>query len=199
MEFQTVVNRRKMIRSFKDTPIPKEKVDMIVKNAFKGPSAGFSQGVEMLVLDTPESRELYFEMYGPKEKRKKEDSKWPTLEDAPLIICMLSHKDTYLSRYAEPDKGWTDKDEKRWPVPFWDIDAGMAGLLVLLTVVDQELGAVFTGVFDQIYFRRVFGVPDGYNAVGAIYIGYPQKKDEPSPSLKRGHRDLSTIVHYNKW
>ena len=45
---------------------------------------------------------------------------------APLLIVPLSNKDAYLDRYAEPDKGWTDRDESRWPVPYWDVDAGMA-------------------------------------------------------------------------
>ena len=188
-----------MIRSFQKKQLPPEKVDRIIKNAFKGPSAGFSQGIEIVILDTTSSREKFYGMYGSKDERKASYDKWPTLEDAPLMILVLSHKDTYLNRYAEPDKGWTDRDESRWPVPFWDIDAGMAGLLILLTAVDQELGAVFTGVPDQSKARSIFGIPDGYNIVGAISIGYPETDDPQSPSLKRGRRNLDDIVHYNSW
>src|SRR3712207_6969015 len=36
---------------------------------------------------------------------------------APLLVVVLSSKDAYLDRYAEPDKGWTDRDETRWAVP----------------------------------------------------------------------------------
>jgi hypothetical protein len=32
----------------------------------------------------------------------------------------------YLDRYARPDKGRTDRDESRWPVPYWYIDTGFA-------------------------------------------------------------------------
>lgn len=28
----------------------------------------------------------------------------------------LACKDIYLNRYASPGKGWTDRDESRWPV-----------------------------------------------------------------------------------
>ena len=45
MEFQKVVNKRKMIRSFTQEEVESEKIDLIVKNFFKGPSAGFSQGL----------------------------------------------------------------------------------------------------------------------------------------------------------
>jgi len=47
-----------------------------------------------------------------------------------LLIVPMSDKSAYLDRYAEPDKGWTDRDESRWPVPYWDVDAGMASLYV---------------------------------------------------------------------
>ena len=62
-----------------------------------------------------------------------------------LVLC-LSHKDAYLDRYAAPDKGWTDRDEARWPVPYWDVDTGMASLLILLTATDEGLGSLFFGV-----------------------------------------------------
>ena len=68
------------------------------------------------------------------------------MQRAPLLIVALSHRQAYLDRYAEADKGWTDKDEARWPVPYWHIDTGFAALLMLLTVVDEELGACFFGV-----------------------------------------------------
>ena len=72
---------------------------------------------------------------------------WLTrMRRAPLLIVPMSDKAAYLDRYAEPDKGWTDRDESRWPVPYWDVDAGMAALLMLLTAVDEGLGACFFGV-----------------------------------------------------
>jgi hypothetical protein len=44
---------------------------------------------------------------------------------APLVVIPLSCKDVYLDRYARPDMGWTDRDQAHWPVPYWDIDAGL--------------------------------------------------------------------------
>jgi nitroreductase len=110
----------------------------------------------------------------------------------------MSNKTTYLDRYAEPDKGWTDRDEKRWPVPFWDIDTGFASLLMLLTAVDAGLGALFFGVVDAPAFRAAFGVPDEYTPIGAIAVGYAAP-DTPSPSLKRGRRTVEEVVHRGAW
>ena len=68
------------------------------------------------------------------------------MRTAPVVIVPLPHKDAYLDRYAEPDKGWTDRDEARWPVPYWHVDTGMAALLILQTAVDEGLGACFFGI-----------------------------------------------------
>jgi nitroreductase len=117
-----------------------------------------------------------------------------------LLILAFSHKDAYLDRYAESDKGWTDRDEAHWPVPYWDIDTGMACLLMLLTAVDEGLGACFFGVpADRVdALRSEFGVPAGYTPVGVVSVGY-RAADLRSPSLKRGRRELDEVVHRGRW
>jgi nitroreductase len=120
---------------------------------------------------------------------------------APLLVVPLSHKQAYLDRYAEPDKGATDRDESRWPVPYWDIDTGMAALLILLTVVDEGLAACFFGVEPDRHapFRQAFGVPDEYTPIGCISVGYEGSEDKRSPSLKRGRRGVAEVVHRGRW
>lgn len=200
MEFQNVVKKRKMIRSFTEEPIPTEKIDTILNNFFRGPSAGFSQGIELLVLKEKEDIKRYFDCLGPKEERQKGVlSKWSNLENAQLILIPIAHKETYLSRYAEPDKGWTDKSELHWPVPFWLTDTAMASMIALLTVVDLELGALFVGLSTEPAIRKEFNVPEEYKPIGAILIGNPVPTDPRSPSLKRGRRDKSHLIHYGKF
>ena len=77
---------------------------------------------------------------------------------APVIVVPCSSKAAYLKRYAQPDKGWTDEDEARWPVPFWHIDTGMAALLILQTVTDEGLGACYFGIPPERVGRRPRGV-----------------------------------------
>lgn len=197
MEFQDVVRKRKMVRSFEDRPIPREVVDRILANAQRAPSAGFSQGWAFLVLEGPEQTARYWDALWPADKRA--EFGWADMFKAPLLVVCLSDKNAYLRRYQEADKGWTDMDEKRWPVPYWDVDTGMAALLILLTTVDAGLGAVFFGVSDQALFRATFGVPKDLRAVGTIAVGYPKAHDRPSPSLKRGHRLAADVVHRGGW
>ncbi len=197
MEFQDVVRKRKMVRSFEDRPIPRDIVDRLLANAQRAPSAGFSQGWAFLALEGPEQTARYWDALWPPERRARFG--WDDMFKAPLLVACLSNKSQYVARYAEPDKNWTDRDEKRWPVPYWDIDTGMAALLVLLTAVDAGLGAVFFGVPDQAKFRATFGVPDELTAIGTIAIGYAKPHDRPSPSLKRGHRPAEQVIHKGNW
>ncbi len=198
MDFQDVVRRRKMVRNFTAEPIAADVIERIVANAQRAPSAGFSQGWAFLVLNGTDETERYWNTTMTAERRTAFG--WPGMFNAPLIIVALSNKGAYLDRYARPDKGWTDRDETRWPVPYWDIDAGMAALLILQTAVDAGLGAVFFGIGDQIGFRRAFGIPDGYTAVGTIAIGHKAPTDRPSPSLKIvGKRPASDVVHRGRW
>jgi nitroreductase len=196
MDFQQVVTRRRMVRNFDSRPVPPEITERILRNGLRAPSAGFSQGWVFLVLDAPEDRErLWHTTFEPETRER---FRWQGLFRAPLLVVTLSHKQAYLDRYAEPDKGWVDKDEGHWPVPYWDVDTGFASLLMLLTAVDAGLGALFFSVFKVAEFRAAFGVPDEYSPVGVLAIGYPLP-DEPSPSLARGRRSLDDVVHRGRW
>ena len=198
MEFQDVVRKRRMVRTFVDRPIAPDVVERIVANAQRAPSAGFSQGWAFLVLEGKAETARYWDATMTAERRA--EFGWPGMFNAPLIVVCLSNKSQYLARYALPDKGWADRDEKRWPVPYWDIDVGMAALLILQTAVDAGLGAVFFGVFDQVALRRAFGIPDDYTAVGTVAIGHPAPGDRPSPSLKIvGKRPSGEVIHRGRW
>jgi nitroreductase len=197
VQFEDVVRRRRMVRSFDDRPVPPDLVERILANAQRAPSAGFSQGWAFLVLDCRDETARFWSATFV-DAAARAAFRWPGLFNAPLIVVPLAHKQAYLDRYAEPDKGWTDRDERRWPAPYWDIDTGFAALLMLLTAVDSGLGALFFGIFDLEAFRVAFGVPAAYSPIGALAIGWPQP-DEPSPSLRRGRRPPDEVIHRGRW
>ncbi len=196
MEFQDVVRRRRMVRNFDSRPLPPELVDRIVANAQRGPSAGFTQGVDLLVLEGREQTQRYWDACFPAHRRS--GFRWPGILEAPLLLVPLGSREAYLDRYAESDKGEIDRDPSGWDVPYWDVDAGFAALLVLLTAVDAGLGAIFFRVFEPEALRAEFGIPDRFSPVGAIAIGYPQP-DAPSPSVARRRRPSSAVVHRGGW
>jgi nitroreductase len=199
VDYGEVVRRRRMVRNYDpDRPVPRDVVDRLLGYAVHAPSAGFSQGWGFLVLEEPADREAFWTATTP---RGMEDSSWSQgMRRAPLIVVPHSNRDAYLERYAQPDKGWVDRDESRWPVPYWHIDTGFASLLMLLGAVDEGLGACFFGIPPEntAAFRKAFDVPEAYTPIGAITIGY-RAEDRLSPSLRRGRRDVADVTHRGRW
>jgi nitroreductase len=198
VELAEAIRRRRMVRNYDpDRPVPTEIIERLLGYAVHAPSAGFSQGWEFLLLDDAEARHRF---WAATTTPGEMDSWLDGMTRAPVIVVAHSHRDAYLDRYAEPDKGWTDRDEDRWPVPYWHIDAGMASLLILLGAVDEGLGACFFGIppGKMPPYRAAFGVPDAYTPIGAITVGY-RATDRPSPSLKRGRREAQTVTHRGRW
>ena len=200
-----------MVRNYDpDRPVPAEVVDRLLDHAIRAPSAGFSQGWAFLVLESDEDRERFWaattpepadELAAPGVTGDRAPSPWLAgMRRAPLVVVPLSNRSAYLDRYAEPDKGWTDRDESRWPVPYWHIDTGFAALLMLLTAVDEGLDACFFGIPPDRTdtFRAAFDVPDDYAPIGAITVGY-RAPDRRSPSLRRGRRPVEQVVHRGRW
>ena len=199
MEFSEVARKRRMVRRYDpDRQVPDDVLRTVLRNAIRAPSAGFSQGWDFLVLSKPEERQTYWAATADAD-----DDPDPWLEgmlSAPTLILCLSDERTYLRRYAEPDKGWTDMDEARWPVPYWDIDTGMAALMMLLTGVDEGLGGCFFGAPPETHedVFEAFGIPHDRNLVGVVSLGYPMPHAR-SGSLQRGLRGLDQVAHFGRF
>jgi len=198
VEFSDVVRRRRMVRAYDPTrPVARAVVNELLEHATHAPSAGFSQGWRFLVLQSDAEREAFWTATDP---RGVPDPWLAGMRTAPVLVVVFSDKKVYLDRYAEPDKGWADRDESRWPVPYWHIDTGMAALLILLGAVDRGLAACFFGIPEEHWaaLRKAFAVPERLTPIGAISLGY-RAQDRRSPSLRRGRRPLSEVVAYGSF
>ena len=85
---------------------------------------------------------------------------------------------------------------------FWHMDAAMASLLILQTVVDEGLGACFFGMpGDQVErVREEFGIPPQFDPVGAITVGHPSREPGAKGSpTRRARRDPADVVHRGSW
>jgi nitroreductase len=194
VDFQQVVARRRMVRTFEDRPLGPGSLDRILANAQRGPSAGFSQGFAFLVLEAAERRARFWELAS--EEAWRAEPNWPGLPRAPVIIVALAHRQAYLDRYAEPDK-----ERSVGAVPVWIVDTAFAVMLILLSAVDAGLGALFFGLrhADESALLSAFGVPAGFEAVGAVALGHPAADDRASASLGRGRRPPSEMIHRDRW
>ncbi|WP_225753492.1 nitroreductase family protein [Actinotalea sp. Marseille-Q4924] len=205
MELREVVVRRRMVRSFTEDPVPREAVDRVLEHAVRAPSAGFSQGWAFLVLDAPDDVARFWAATTPPSRAAAPDRWLLGMRRAPVVVVPLARESAYRERYAEPDKargGEPQEPRERWAVPYWYVDAGMASLLMLLTAVDEGLGACFFGVPASrvAALRAEFGVPDDHEPVGAIAIGHPAADQAVRGSGgRRRRRPVEEVVHRGGW
>jgi nitroreductase len=199
MEVAEAIRRRRMVRSYDPArQVPRAALDALLEAALRAPSAGFAQGVSLLVLVEPEDRSAFWAAATPNGR----ESRWVRrMRSAPLLLTVWTSQTAYLERYAEPDKGWTDRDPRRWSAPYWWVDAGMSSMAVLLTAVDNRLGACFFGIPpDGIEpVRQVFGVPSTELSVGVISVGYPAPADPVGSPRRRARRLVSERSFSGRW
>ena len=199
MDFRDVVRHRRMVRRFDRRPVPPEVIDRILDTGRRAPSAGFSQGLELLVLDTPETVATFWETTNDPEFGWEADE----VANGPTVLILpLPDAHRYLERYSQPDKIAFGMDEEaNWPVRFWEIDAAMSAMLILLAAVDEGLGGWFFGfTHGERELLDRFGVPAHLRPIGVIGLGYKAEDEEPSGSwMKRRRRPFDEQVHRNGW
>ena len=196
MEFRDVVRLRRMVRQFDDRPIPDDTLTRILDSALHAPSAGFAQGLELIVLEREPSIAQFFGLIDPRG-RKLADRKRP-----PVVVLPVADKTAYLRRYSEPDKVGLGMDvEQGWPVAYWDLDAAMAVMLMLLAAVDEGVGAWFFGLFHgEAAVKEWLGMPSGARPIGALALGFPEHTEvKRGSAVTRRRRSLDEIVHRDGW
>ena len=199
MEFSDVVRRRRMVRSFEDRAVPDDVLRRLLDTARRAPSAGYSQGFDLVVLRGPGETARYWDITLPEPRRS--SFGLPGLLRAPVLVLPITDKQAYLDRYSEPDKAPAGlQTEEAWPVRYWDVDTGFAAMLLLLAAVDAGLGALFFGIFQhEDRLMAELGVPPGHHPIGTVAIGYPTAEQPPSSATRRPRRPYDEVVHTGRW
>jgi nitroreductase len=195
VEFRDLLRLRRMVRHYEREPSPRETLQRVVATVRRAPSAGFSQGQRLLVVDDPAI--LSQLSFGGAENLE------PWFESAPAHVLVLTREADYHDRYTKEDK-LQDDAEIEWPVPFWFVDAGAALMLVLLAAIDEGLAAGVYGVpvEDEPRWRELLGLPADLRIVAGATIGRPLPDPEWSKVTSRTtqrRRTLDELVRWNRW
>ncbi|HEY1421203.1 MAG TPA: nitroreductase family protein [Candidatus Dormibacteraeota bacterium] len=199
MEFRELMLRRRMVREFDSRPVPREVLMRVLEVARHAPSAGFSQGFDFVVLDRPDRIEWFLKVTEHPDfpREAGEFVHRPT-----CLVLPIANKAAYLERYSRPDKErFGLQKAEAWPVPYWDIDTGMAVMLILLAAVEEGLGGWLWGIsWGEREVLRELGVPEGCRPIGVIGLGYPLAGEAPTGSrFKIRRRSLESMVRFGGW
>jgi nitroreductase len=206
VELDEVVRKRRMTRSFSDEPVAAAVLDRVLGVASHGPSAGFSQGVDLVVLEGPAQTRWFFEMTSDEEFLLKPGTLHGLLR-APVIVLPVCDPSAYVARYAEADKARSSlagMPAARWAVPYWLVDASFSVMLLLLAATDEGLGALFFRLHrNPDPLLRALGAPGTSQVIGAVALGYeaaaPAASAKSGSPARRTRRPLGDVVHRGRW
>jgi nitroreductase len=166
------------------------------------PSAGFSQGLRLVVVTDPETRRRIAVAASEDELAAKGRTPWKAA--APVHVVVLTREDDYHDRYRERDKlQITGGTEIEWPAPYWYVDAGAAVMALMLAAIDEGLDTAIFGVTDAPALAELLGLPDELRFVAVVTMGYPAgSEDEPSRDssvFSRRRKERADVVRWERW
>jgi len=196
--FYDLLKKRRAVRSYTGERVPRETLERIARAARRGPNAGYSQGLRLLVVDDPE---VIGALIDPADEERSQA--W--FRNAAAHIFVMTREQDYHDRYTQPDKlAITGGTEIVWPVPFWHVDAGAALMLVLLAALEEGLGAGVYGVpvEEDARARELLGFPEASTFVTGVTVGHPAEDpdwDRASSVFSQRRRSQDEVVRWNRW
>jgi FMN reductase [NAD(P)H] len=196
-----VLSRRRMVRNYRDEPVPEDVLERILGSVRRAPSAGFSQGQRLVVVTEPDRRRAIAGLL--EEEAQVAEGYEPWLASAPVHVVVCTREADYHERYTKEDK-LVEGREIEWPVPYWYVDAGAAMMALLMAAIDEGLASGFLGVpvEKQAELRRMLELPDDVDIVGIATLGRPAPDPRWSEVTSRAtqpRRRPGDVVHWERW
>jgi nitroreductase len=178
-DFMEIIKGRRSVRKYEDKAVPEAMLNQILDSVKWAPSWANTQCWEVIVIKDPALKEKVQGIIGPKNPATK------AIVAAPVLLALCGKRDTsgYYNNQATTKFG-------DWLM----FDLGLATQNICLTAHQLGLGTVIVGLFDHNKAMEILNVPEGYELVTLIPLGYPAKISSP-PKRK----EISEFVHYEKF
>ena len=178
-DFMEIVKGRRSIRRYEEKEVPDELLNQIFESIQWSPSWANSQCWEVIVVKDMDVKEQLQGALAPKNPSTKAITEAPVV----LVLCGKLNSSGFY------------KDQVTTKLGDWFMfDLGIATQSICLTARHLGLGTVIIGLFDHNKTKAILNVPDGYEVVSLIPLGYPAK-DSPAPK----RREINEFIHINKF
>ena len=169
MDFFKIVEDRRSMRKYAETPVEEEKLHKILETANRAPSAGNLQGYEIYVVRKLEQRQALVKAAWDQEFRA----------EAPVVLVFCANPPRSAVKYGE-----------RGATLYSIQDATIACSYSQLAAKAQGLDTVWVGAFNEAAVSEIVHVPPELRPVAMLPIGYAGRV----PSV-RPRREISDLVH----
>lgn len=174
--FEDIMQRRS-IRRYEPKAVPEDQIEKILEAVRWAPSWANTQCWEVVVVKDEAVKESL------RETLPKTNPASKAIAQASVVFALCGRLKT--SGYY--------KDQATTKFGDWFMfDLGIATQNICLAAKDLGLGTVIVGLFDHDKAAEALKLPEGYEAVSLIPVGYPAK-DSPVPK----RREISEFTHHD--
>ena len=178
-EMLDLIKQRRSIRKFEQKEISQEVLNTIFESVQWSQSWANTQCWELMVIKNTEIRERLKSLISPKNPATN------AITNSTILLGLVAK--LKISGYY--------KDIPVTKLNDWFMfDIGIAAQNICMTAHSMGLGSVIVGAFDHEKAKEVLSIPDHYELVVLIPIGYPAKISSP-PARK----NLKDFIHYDKF
>lgn len=171
------IKGRRSIRRYQDKEVTEGVLQQVLESVRWSPSWANTQCWEVIVVKDPGKKEKLQEAVPKVNPAGKAIVQAPVL----LALCGKLERSGYY-------KGQVTTKFGDW----FMFDLGLATQSICLTAHGLGLGTVIVGLFDHNRAKETLGVPEGYELVALIPLGYAAK-DSAAPK----RREISEFTHYD--
>ena len=180
MPFLELVNLRRSVREYLDSPVEKEKIEQCLDAARLAPSACNAQPWRFIVVDDPDmvtkTAQATFDSIIRFNKF--------TLTAPVIVVACCEPADLSAKLGAQVRR-----------VPYHFIDLGMAVEHFCLQAAELGLGTCILGWLKDNSLRKILSIPKGKKIGLAISVGYPKNNN----SVPKKRKPLEEIRTYNSY
>ncbi len=179
MDFMRIIKDRRSIRKYEDKEIPDSLFNQVLEAVKWSPSWANTQCWELVAVLDQTVKEKLQATIAPKNPATK------AITSAPAVLAMCAklnssglYKDQVVTKFGD----------------WFMFDLGLATQNLCLTAHHLGLATVIVGLFDHDKAKAVLEIPEGYELLVLIPIGYPAQ--DPKPPKRK---EISEFTHYNKF
>ncbi|MBQ8587914.1 MAG: nitroreductase family protein [Clostridia bacterium] len=170
MEYEKLIAERYSVRKFENKHLEKEVIDRILKAGHLAPTGCNYQPQRILVLNNDDS-----------VKKLKECTK--SHFDAPTAMLICYNK----------DESWERRYDGALSAP---VDAAIVTTHMMLAAHNIGVGSCWVMSFDPFAMREKFNIPQNYEPVALLVMGYPHNEAEPL-EMHSKFRPVDEVVFYD--
>jgi nitroreductase len=171
MEFDSVISKRKSVRSFKDKRVSWKDIIEAVDAACKGPFADGINNLKFLIIEEPEAIEKVAEL---------SNQLW--IAEAPVVVILCSDDSNLEEMHGDRGRVYSRQQ------------AGAAIENFLLKVTDMGLSSCWVGSYTDELIKTTFQIPNHIQVEAVLPVGYEKGK---APQKKK--KDLEHSLFWEKW